>query len=96
MNFRSTKKTGGRHVRFCVCLIGIGAIAVGQHRPDWMTKLSVRLESPEVQEGSFAAKPKLMYRAGDAFCRTEEVPDSESGVHGLMIVNESWTSCCSP
>ena len=37
---------------------------------------------------SFATKPKTMYRAGNGHCRTEESPDIEQGLHGLMIVNE--------
>ncbi len=59
-----------------------------------MTKLTVRLQSPEIPEMSFAAKPKTMYRAGNGHCRTEESPDIERGLHGLMIVNEPdiWMS----
>ena len=53
-----------------------------------MTKLIVRLESPEVPGQSFAAKPKTLYRAGTGYCRTEELPDPEHGIHGLMIINE--------
>ena len=53
-----------------------------------MTKMSERLESPEISKESFAAKPKLMYRAGTRYCRTEELPDPEHGIHGLMILNE--------
>jgi hypothetical protein len=53
-----------------------------------MTRLAVRLESPDVAEQSFGAKPKVMYRAGSGYCRTEELPDPEHGIHGLMIINE--------
>lgn len=60
----------------------------GQQRPDTMTKLTVRLQSPEVPEDSFAAKPKIMYRAGNGYCRTEELPDLEHGIHGLLVINE--------
>jgi hypothetical protein len=73
-------------LRACVC--ALSTIAFGQQLPDAMTRLTVRLESPEVSEESFAAKPKTMYRAGIGFCRTEELPDPEHGVHGLMILNE--------
>ncbi len=29
-----------------------------------------------------------MYRAGNRYCRTEELPDPERGIHGLLILNE--------
>ena len=29
-----------------------------------------------------------MYRAGAGYCRTEELPDPERGIHGLTIINE--------
>jgi hypothetical protein len=53
-----------------------------------MTKVEVFLEGPDIPAGSFATKPKVMYRAGTRYCRTEEAPDPENGIHGLAIVNE--------
>jgi hypothetical protein len=53
-----------------------------------MTKIEVHLEGPDIPAGSFATKPKVMYRAGAAYCRIEEEEDTENGIHGLMIVNE--------
>ncbi len=53
-----------------------------------MTRLVVRLQSPDAPEGSFAAKPKVMFRSGSRFCRIEEAADDEHGIHGLLIVNE--------
>jgi len=64
------------------------ALVIAETPPESMIKLTVRLESPEVPAESFAAQPKTMYRAGNGYCRTEEVPDPEHGVHGLMILNE--------
>ncbi|MEO8663134.1 MAG: hypothetical protein ABI693_32050 [Bryobacteraceae bacterium] len=64
------------------------SIVLGQGPREMMTKLTVRLQSPEIPEMSFAAKPKTMYRAGNGYCRTEESPDIKQGLHGLMIVNE--------
>lgn len=57
-----------------------------------MTKLVVKLESPEIPKVSFAAQAKRMYRAGSRYCRTEENPDLEHGIHGLVVINEpdSW------
>jgi hypothetical protein len=56
--------------------------------PATMTKIEVRLQSPDAPEGSFATLPKTMYRAGDGYCRIEEAPDTKNGIHGLLIVNE--------
>lgn len=57
-----------------------------------MTKLMVKFESPETPKESFAAQAKLMYRASSRYCRIEENPDLEHGIHGLLITNEpnSW------
>ena len=79
----------GYFVKFLCVLAGVlGAPIFCQQLSDTMTKLTVRLQSPEVPEDSFAAKPKIMYRAGSRYCRTEELPDPEHGIHGLLIINE--------
>jgi len=75
-------------VKVLLAICALSSMAFGQRFPETMTKVSVRLESPEVPAESFAAKPKIMYRAGNGYCRTEELPDPEHGVHGLMILNE--------
>ena len=53
-----------------------------------MTKLEVVLQSPYAPAGSFAAKPKTIYRAGSRYCRVEEQEDAENKIHGLMVINE--------
>jgi hypothetical protein len=53
-----------------------------------MTKLQVQLQSPDVPADSFAAKPKIIYRAGSKYCRVEEQPDASHGIHGVTIINE--------
>ncbi len=57
-----------------------------------MTKIVSRMIGPQIPPGSFAAKPKTLYLAGEKYARVEEQPDSEHGIHGLMITNEpdSW------
>jgi hypothetical protein len=66
--------------------------AFGEEAPTRMTELMVKLESPEIPKDSFAAQAKRMYRAGSRYCRIEENPDLEHGIHGLLIMNEpdSW------
>lgn len=53
-----------------------------------MTRVEVVLEGPDIPAGSFATKPKVMYRSGDGYCRIEGAPDPERGVHLLAIVSE--------
>lgn len=60
----------------------------GQQLPVNMIRLTVRIQSPDIPENSFAAKPKVMYRAGTGYCRIEEMPDPDQGIHGLSIINE--------
>jgi hypothetical protein len=57
-----------------------------------MTKIVSRMISPQVTRSSFAAKPKTLYLAGEKYARAEEQPDSEHGIHGLIITSEpdSW------
>ncbi len=69
-----------------VCLIA--TFAFGQDLPKTMMKIEVRLESPDVPPDSFGAKPKVRYRAGSRYCRIEEMPDPDHGIHGTMILNE--------
>lgn len=63
-------------------------ISVAQEMPKTMTKMEVILQSPDAPQGSFAAKPKVMYRAGARYCRVEEQPDPDKGIHGVLIIHE--------
>jgi hypothetical protein len=69
-------------------LITFAVWSRGQQAPNTMTKVEVVLEGPDVPAGSFATKPKLMYRAGTRYCRIEESPDPERGIQLLAITNE--------
>jgi len=72
-----------------VLLVGVlGGTLFAEDSPKTMTKIEVMLHSPDAPPGSFAAKPKVFYRAGNRYCRVEEVPDPDQGIHGLMIINE--------
>jgi hypothetical protein len=53
-----------------------------------MTKIVSRIISNSVPEGSFASKPKTLYRAANKYSRTEEELDAENNIHALVIVNE--------
>jgi len=56
--------------------------------PKTMTKMEVIRQSADAPEGSFAAKPRVIYRAGTQFGRIEEAPDPERGIHGVAIIAE--------
>ncbi len=73
---------------FATCLIS--AISYGQQPavPKTMVKVEVVLQSADAPEGSFAAQPKVMYRAGTQYCRIEEALDAERGIHGVIVINE--------
>jgi hypothetical protein len=55
-----------------ICVLA-GAI-FAEEPPKQMTKIEVVLQSPDAPAGSFAAKPKMFYRAGNRYCRVEEAP----------------------
>lgn len=75
-------------------LLVIGLICGNSHAqqptaaPKTMTKMEVVLQSADAPDGSFAAQPKVMYRAGTQYCRIEEAMDAEHGIHGVAIINE--------
>lgn len=75
-----------RRLLLVVCVL-VGAM-FGQQSPKMMTRVEVTFDSPDVAEGSFAAQPKVFYRAADRYCRIEEAADPEKGVQNLMIINE--------
>jgi hypothetical protein len=70
--------------------VGVGLVhtSLAQQPPKAMTKVEVFLEGPDIRAGSFATKPKVMYRAGSRYCRIEEAADPDNGIHGLAIINE--------
>ena len=93
---RRFEKTARQSIWAGVCAgfvfaLVLGGVLQGGEAPQTMTKLVVHLQSQDVREDSFAAMPKVMYRAGTGYCRIEELPDEEHGLHGLMIINEPDT-----
>jgi hypothetical protein len=74
--------------RACLFALLLSTPLLAQQPSKIMTKMVVQLQGTDVPVESFAAKPKTMYRAGTQFCRVEEMPDPEHGIHGLMITNE--------
>jgi hypothetical protein len=65
-----------------------GSTLFAQQSPKTMIRMEVILQSADAPEGSFAAQPKVMYRAGHQYCRIEEALDATQGIHGVVIINE--------
>jgi hypothetical protein len=42
----------------------------------------------DIAADSFSAKPKTFWRASNLYCRIDEEPDPERGIHGRMVINE--------
>lgn len=59
-----------------------------QQPPAAMMKMVVQLAGTGVARDSFAAKPKTIFRSGTKYCRVEEQPDPENGIHGVVIISE--------
>jgi hypothetical protein len=56
--------------------------------PHNMTHMIVELSGTDISAESFVAKPKTYWRASNQYCRADEEPDPENGIHGRMVVNE--------
>jgi len=66
----------------------LGGSALAEEPPKTMIRIVARWQSRDIPKESFAAQPKVIYRAGSRYGRTEELPDREQGIQGLMIFNE--------
>lgn len=73
------------------CLLFLTCMAIlncaGQP-PTKMTHLIVSMSGTGFPADSFAAKPKTMWRATNQYCRINEEPDPDQGIHGNTIINE--------
>ncbi len=56
--------------------------------PNKMIHAIVQMSGSEIADDSFAAKPKLFWRASNQYCRIDEEPDPENGIHERLLVNE--------
>ena len=53
-----------------------------------MTKISVRLTSPQPPPGSFMAEPRTFWRAGTQYGRIAEATDYRNHIHELIVIHE--------
>jgi hypothetical protein len=57
-----------------------------------MTHVIIKMSGTDISADSFSAKPKTFWRASTQYCRVDEEPDPENGIHGRVVINEpdSW------
>ncbi len=53
-----------------------------------MTKIKFQQVEPQLPKNSFESQPKIIYRAGTAYSRTEEAVDQTTHTHRLAVINE--------
>jgi hypothetical protein len=60
--------------------------------PPRLLRMVTQAESPKIQTGSFASRPKTVYRLGAKFARVEELADPEQNLHLLFVTSapDSW------
>jgi hypothetical protein len=56
--------------------------------PTMMIHVIAQMSGTDVPAGAFAGKPKTMWRASNSYCRIDEEPDPEHGLHLRTIMNE--------
>ena len=73
-----------------LAVVGFGLVQTGrvQEHPRTMMRISTQIVEPRPDPGSFAAQPKVLWRAGTKYARVAESPDIQNRVQGLMIINE--------
>jgi hypothetical protein len=66
-------------------LVGVGFSA---DIPNNMIHAIVQMSGTDFPAQSFAAKPKIFWRASSQYCRVDEEPDPANAIHGRLVVNE--------
>jgi hypothetical protein len=71
-----------------VLALSLPRIGMCADTPSKMIHVIVQMSGPDISAESFAAKPKIFWRASSQYCRIDEEPDPANGIHGRMVVNE--------
>jgi hypothetical protein len=56
--------------------------------PSKMIHAIVQMSGTDIADESFAAKPKIFWRASNQYCRVDEERDPANGIHGRLVFNE--------
>jgi hypothetical protein len=78
-------------ITVAICILPLGAFCTDDV-PTKMTHVIAQISGTDIPADAFAGKPKTMWRASKAYCRIDEEPDPEQGLHLRIIMNEpdSW------
>lgn len=71
-----------------LAFILLGASFQITNPPTNMTHMIVQMSGTDIPDNSFAAKPKVYWRASNQYCRVDEEADPQNGIHGRTIMNE--------
>lgn len=71
-----------------VLALTLAPLGVSADAPSKMIHAIIRMSGTDFPAGSFAAKPKIFWRASSQYCRIDEEPDAPNGLHGRMVINE--------
>lgn len=66
----------------------LAEVGICADAPTKMIHAIVQMSGTDIPEDSFFHKPKVFWRASTGYCRVDEEPDTERGIHGRLIVNE--------
>jgi hypothetical protein len=83
--------TTSKHLKLALAMalaLALPCIGVCADAPSEMIHAIVQMSGPDISADSFAAKPKVFWRASTRYCRIDEEPDPEKGIHGRLVVNE--------
>ena len=76
---------------FLILLSGCGAPRPSQTPVETLIKIVFRNVTPGIGADSFAAKPRTLYQLGRHYQRVEELPNPDTGIHGLIVSNQRDT-----
>jgi hypothetical protein len=57
-------------------------------KPTKMTNVIVQMSGTDIPADSFAAKPKVYWRASNQYCGVDEEPDPDNNIHGRTVISE--------
>src|SRR5437764_14328374 len=66
----------------------LAEVGICAEPPGKMIHAIVQMSGSDIPPDSFFNKPKVFWRASNRFCRVDEEPDPERGIHGTLLVNE--------
>jgi hypothetical protein len=79
------------HLKFGIAIVLaliLPSAGVCADTPSTMIHAIVQMSGTDISAESFAAQPKIFWRASNQYCRIDEEPDPANGIHGRLVFNE--------